>query len=109
MSIRHYRRKPRADDLSGCSVSRYEPGRPLSDLLAVARMADDQAEVAEVAFPSGRTALVVRWTDMFSEEPEPEHAVIQAGFYLAYGESYGHLYDTDDADLEQFYVPGTGL
>jgi hypothetical protein len=53
MSVQRYRRKPVREVREEQYAARYEPGKPLSDLEAVARMADRKAELAEAALPSG--------------------------------------------------------
>lgn len=101
--IQRYRRKPKQEDREDQVAARYEPGAPLDDLLAVARMADRNAELAEVAFPSG-TVLLVRWTSIPDDHaPEAEYEHVEAGHYLAYSPGNDFLYDTTDADWRQFY------
>lgn len=104
MSIQRYTRKPEPDSREDQFAARYEPGRPLDDLRAVARMAGDEAEVTEVVFPSGkRVALAwfMRYDDNYP--PRIDYVTVEPGAYLAYGEGYGHLYAADDRNWEQFY------
>ena len=103
MTVQRYRRKPepggRDDQFAAC----YQPGQPLGDLTAVARMADPRAELAEVAFPS-RTVLVVRWLRIPDDHPSRnEYEVIEAGKYLAYSPGNDHLYETGEGNWRQFY------
>ena len=109
MSIHRYRRKPKPDIREDEQVAaRYEPGTPLDDLLAVARMAD--GELAEVTFPSG-PVLLARFERFYDEHPsEIEYVAVEPGKYLAYSPGEGFLYDTDEADWRQFYdlVPDGG-
>lgn len=101
--IQRYRRKPRPADSDEQLAARYEPGQPLDALLAVARMADSDAELAEVTFPSG-TVLLVRWTRIPDDHaPEVEYEQVEAGHYLAFSRSGWHLYVSDEADWRQFY------
>jgi hypothetical protein len=87
-------------------AARYTPGAPLDDLLKVARMADTAAELAEVRFPGGRRVLLVAWTQIPDHHaPEIEYETVAAGGWLAYSPGNGFLYDTDDADWQQFYEP----
>ena len=111
MSIQRYRRKPEQASLDDQVTARYEPGTPLDDLLAVARMAD--GELAEVMFPSYGPVLLVRFRRFYDEHPsEIEYLAVEAGKYLAYSPGEGFLYDNDDADWRQFYDlitgPGSG-
>ncbi len=103
MTIQRYRRKPKQEDREDQVAARYEPGAPLDDLLAVARMADSRAELAEVRF-SGAAVLVVRWKRVPDYQPaviEYEH--VEAGDYLAYSPGNDFLYETSDAGWRQFY------
>lgn len=109
MSVQRYRRKPVPTGQEELFAARYEPGQPLADLLAVARMADSGAQVAEVTFPSATTVLLVRWKRIPDGHPaETEHEVIEPGDYLAFSRPGWHLYATDDADLRQFYELAAG-
>ncbi len=103
MSIQRYRPKPKQDDREVQVAARYEPGAPLDDLLAVARMADRRAELAEVRFPD-RTVLLVRYERSYDDgPPKTEYETIEAGKYLAYSPGNDFLYDTDEAGWRQFY------
>lgn len=98
--IQHYRRKPTPAQAHDIRVARYQPGQPLDDLLAVARMEDQGAQLAEVRF-GDLAVLVVRYTRDTDHGPsEPEYEHVKAGDYLGYRE---FLFDTDDADLRQWY------
>jgi hypothetical protein len=102
MSIQRYRRKPKQEDREDQLAARYEPGAPLDDLLAVARMAD--GELAEVMFPSYGPVLVVRYRRSDDDHaPRIEYETVEAGHYLAYSPGNDFLYDTSDADWRQFY------
>ena len=108
--IQRYRRKPEPSAREDQFAAKYEPGQPLDDLAAVARMADHRAELAEVTFPSG-TVLLVRWTRVPDDRPsEVEYETVEAGHYLAYSPGNDFLYDTSSADWRQFYdlVPEGG-
>lgn len=103
MTIQRYRRKPTPNVGEDQVAARYEPGAPLDDLLAVARMADSRAELAEVAFPSG-TVLIVRWTRVPDGHPsEVEYEHVEPGDYLVFSRGGWHLYDSDEANWRQFY------
>ena len=107
MSIQRYRRKP-DNDRETQVAARYEPGTPLDDLLAVARMAD--GELAEVMFPSG-PALLARFERIYDERPSRiEYAAVEPGKYLAYSPGEGFLYEASEANWRQFYdlVPDEG-
>lgn len=98
--IRRYRRKP----IPECEeyAALYQPGQPLGDLTAVARMADPDAELAE-AFPSN-PVLIIRYALMADDgPPRTDYQVVEPGRYLAYSGGGGFLYGSDDADWEQFY------
>jgi hypothetical protein len=101
--VLHYQRKPeRQDRRNGLRAALYEPGKPLGDLLAVAHMASDHAEMAEVRF--GReTVLVVRYRNQHRDDPDLEYEPVHAGHYLAYSEQYGSLLEHDEAELRQWY------
>lgn len=104
MSVQRYRRKPQPRHEEDQFAARYEPGQPLDALRAVARMAGDEAEVTEVAFPSGKRVLLawfMRYDDNYP--PRIDYVTVEPGAYLAYGEGYGHLYDSDEANWRQFY------
>jgi hypothetical protein len=104
VTIDRYRRKPKMVDREDQVATRYEPGGSLDDLLAVARMADRCAEMAEVMFPSYGPVLLVRWTRVPDDRPsEPEYEHVEAGHYLVYSPGGGFLYESDDADWRQFY------
>lgn len=101
--VLRYRRKPRKRaDEDGLTVTRYEPGKPLDRLAHVAQMSSSRAELAEVPLPSG-TVLLVRHTTWHADEPSTDWEVIEAGDYLAYSHTNDSLFDTDEADLRQFY------
>lgn len=109
MTVQRYRRKPAREVREEQCAARYEPGRPLGDLAAVARMAGDEAEVREVAFPSGKRVLLA-WFTRYDDNypPRTGYVTVEPGGYLAYSEGHGHLYATDDRDWEQFYDLVTG-
>lgn len=103
MTIQRYRRKPVREDREDQFAARYEPGQPLDDLRAVARMADDRAELAEAAFPSG-PVLVVRYERVYDDHPpRTEYETVEPGHYLAFSPGHFFLYDTDEAEWQQFY------
>lgn len=101
--VRRFRRKPDPGTRADQWAAKYEPGQPLDDLAAVARMADPDAELAEATFPSG-SVLIVRYARL--DGPlETAHQVIIPGWYLAYSGGNGFLYDATDGDWRQFYDP----
>jgi hypothetical protein len=103
VSVQRYRPKPERTTGEDQFAARYEPGRPLDDLIAVARMADDKAELAEVTFPSG-PVLAVRWTRIPDDHPsEVDYEMIEPGKYLAYSTGNDFLYDSTDTNWRQFY------
>jgi hypothetical protein len=104
VSVQRYRRKPVREVLEDQFAARYEPGQPLDDLTAVARMAGDEAEVCEVTFPSGKRVLLA-WFMRYGDHhpPEPDYATVEAGNYLACSSWRESLYESDEADWEQFY------
>lgn len=103
MTIQRYRRKPQqASDRETQVAARYEPGAPLADLLAVARMAD--GELAEVMFPSYGPVLLARFVRFYDEHPSQiEYLAVEAGKYLAYSPGEGFLYEADEANWQQWY------
>lgn len=103
VAVRRYRRKPQPEGRFTQHAARYQPGEPLGDLYAVARMADARAELAEVTFLS-RTVLLVRWLEIPDDHPSRnEYRTVEAGKYLAYDSGEGFLYVTDEEDLRHFY------
>lgn len=109
MSVQRYRRKPIPAGSEEQFAARYEPGEPLDDLRAVARMAGDEAEVIEAVFPSGKRVLLAWHMRYPDEHPAgPDYVTVESGGYLAFSRRHYSLYDTDEADLRQFYdlVPG---
>lgn len=99
MTIQRYRHKPRLPHEDVLSTAQYLPGESITDLRAVAYLADPGAELAVVPLPSG-VLLLVRW---LSEDGEAvEHTIVRAGHYLAHG-SVGGLFETDEADLRRWY------
>jgi hypothetical protein len=111
MSVQRYRRKPVQEDREDQFAARYEPGQPLDDLLAVARMADDIAEVREVVFPSGKRVLLAWYTHYPDDHPaEPKYETVEPGEYLVFSPGHFFLYSTDEAGWRQFYdlVPEEG-
>jgi hypothetical protein len=104
MTVQRYRRKPKQENNEDQFAARYEPGKPLADLAAVARLAGPEAEVIEVVFPSGKRVLLawfLRYADL--EPPEPGYATVEAGKYLAYSPGTGYLYESDEGNWGQFY------
>ena len=88
-------------------AARYEPGRPLDDLRAVARMA---GEVTEVKFLSGKRMLLAWFVGYDDHHPgRPDYATVEPGEYLAYSSGNDTLYESDHKNWDQFYdlVPGT--
>ncbi len=72
-------------------------------------MAGDEAEVTEVAFPSGKRVLLAWFMRYDDHHPaEVDYATVEAGNYLAFSSGGYSLYESDDADLRQFYdlMPG---
>jgi hypothetical protein len=108
VTVQRYRRKPVREVREEQYAARYEPGKPLSDLEAVARMADRKAELAEAVLPSG-PVLVVRYERFHDDHPSKiEYEVIEPGHYLAYSPGNDFLYDTDEGEWRQFYDLVTG-
>lgn len=100
MPVEAYQGRPE----SGCgriTVCRFALDKALGGLIAVAHMADPCAEVAPVPFAQG-TVLLVRWENT-DQAAGPEFETVQAGDYLAYSSEGGFLFDTDDANLRDFY------
>ena len=106
MSIERFRRKPGPRDREDQHAARYTPLEPRDDLLKVARMCDEAAELAEAAFPSGRRVLLVAWRRSPDDSPSRiEYVTVTAGDWLAYSPDNDFLYYTDDAGWQQFYEP----
>jgi hypothetical protein len=107
VTVQRYRRKPAQEDREDQIAARYEPGQPLDDLRAVAREASD-AELAEVAFPSG-TVLAARFTRTYDDHPpRTEYVTVEPGRYLAFDPAEGFLYESGEASWRQFYDLVTG-
>jgi hypothetical protein len=106
MAVFKFHRKPGDRDKEVQLAARYEPGAGLDSLMAVAQMADEAAELAEVRFTSGRWILLVAWTRTPDDHPpEIEYETVAPGDWLAYSQSGDFLYDSDDAGWKQFYLP----
>lgn len=104
MSVQRYTRKPEPRYEDDQFAARYDPPCPLDDLRAVARMAGDEAEVAEAVFPSGKRVLVAWFMRYDDHHPaRPDYAFVEAGDYLAYSPGSLALYASDDANWRQFY------
>ena len=104
MTVQRFRRKPAREDREEQVAARYEPGQPLDDLAAVARMAGDEAEVREVVFPSGKRVLLAWFLRYYDEHPaKPGYVTVEAGGYLAYDDGEGFLYAAAEANWRQFY------
>lgn len=98
-----FRRKPDPAEKADQVAAKWEPGGDLAALLWVARRADLDAELAEVAFPSGMV-LVVRYTDYPDDGPRQIRFIeVQPGHWLAWSQDSDFLYDTTDHGWEQFY------
>jgi hypothetical protein len=109
VSVQRYRRKPEREDREEQVAARYEPGQPLDDLAAVARMAGDEAEIREVVFPSGKRLLLAWFLRYYDEHPaKPDYVTVEAGEYLAYSPGEGFLYDASEENWRQFYDLVTG-
>jgi hypothetical protein len=111
MSVQRYKRKPEPRYEEDQVAARYEPGKPLDDLRAVARMAGDEAEVIEAVFPSGKRAVLAWFLRYDDHHPaRPDYAFVEAGDYLAYSPGGCALYSSDEANWRQFYelVPEAG-
>jgi hypothetical protein len=111
--VLYFRTKPDMRDQEQLSAARYEPGQPLNAAWAVAQMADQDAEVAEVPLASG-TVLLVRWAyHDGGGPPGEEFCVVRAPGYLAYSVTHGLLFAVDDEDLQRYDLasksaPGPG-
>lgn len=110
MTVQRYKKKPQPFGDDDQFTARYEPGRPLDDLIAVARMADPDAVVTELGYESARFAgisgpyLIVLHASVPEEHgPEVDVEVVYPGDYLAYSPRGHFLYDTDAANIGQFY------
>lgn len=104
MSVQRYRRKPAPRTDWDQLAARYEPGKPLDDLLTVARTADDEAEVCEVTFPSGKRVLLAWYTRYPDDGPaHPSFVTVEPGKYLAGRAEGGSLYDASEGNWRQFY------
>lgn len=104
MTIQRYRKKPQPEFDGDQFAARYEPGKPLDDLRAVARMAGDEAEVIEVTFPSGKRLLLAWWLRYDDYHPaKPGYVEVEAGEWLAWSQGTCSLYDSDEANWRQFY------
>jgi hypothetical protein len=108
--IARFRKKPRPGDDDDQVAARYTPAGDLHALTEVARLADENAEVLEVRFPSGASVLLVRWLRFHDDHPaEIDYEVIEPGKWLAYsGGSFGFLYDATDGNWRQFYDKADG-
>lgn len=104
MSVQRYTRKPEPRREEDQFAARYDPPCPLDDLRAVARMAGDEAEVAEAVFPSGKRVLVAWFMRYDDHHPaRPDSVMVQPGDYLAWSSGTYSLYDADEANWRQFY------
>jgi hypothetical protein len=105
--IVQYRRKPEPEKLQKAAlhVAKYEPGKPLDALQAVARMSGRDVEVAEAAMPSGPVLVVRWWRSSDCGAPTLEWEVVEPGDYLTYSTTYDSLGSADDAELQHWYEP----
>jgi hypothetical protein len=103
--IVRWRKKPSPGEDEDQLAARYEHGRDLAPLLAVARMADEDAEIREVLFGEATWVLLVRYLRFHDDHPATiEYETIEPGKWLAYsGSGDGFLYDTTDGDWRQWY------
>lgn len=108
MAIQRYRRRPQTVKPrdTGLTTARYDPGEPLDDLQAVARMANQLAELAEAELPSGRV-LVVKYIHLFGNgDGEPEFVVVLPRGLLGFSHAAGDLTAYDGpGDLRRWYEP----
>jgi hypothetical protein len=97
-----FRRKP--DQPEGLNyAARFEPGKPMADLLRVARMADSGAQLIVPEYGSSRL-LVVLHRAFHDEHPATTEALlVEPGGWLAYSESSDLLYAADDGNWRQLY------
>jgi hypothetical protein len=101
-----YREKPWTPPGDGRAVvQKYAP--PLDrnaweDLRDVAKLADCDAEVAEVTFRSGKRVLVA-WhlRSWGGQPPKPSYTEVEPGEYLAF--TAGYLTCLSDKDLAEYY------
>jgi uncharacterized protein YndB with AHSA1/START domain len=85
-------------------VAEYQPGQPLDDLAAVARLA--RGEVAECDLPTAGRVLVARWVDYPDEHPaQVQYTVVDRGEFLVYSERYDGLSTDDAGGLAHWYEP----
>jgi len=107
MSVQRYRLKAEhgPEEWEDQFAARYDPGRPLDDLRAVARMAGGgQGEVAEVKFSSGKRMLLAWFVGHDDHHPgRPDYATVEPGEYLAYSSGNDTLYESDDKNWDRFY------
>lgn len=99
-----YRRKPVPDRVEEITVAKYVPGRPLTALGEVARMADRDAELGEVQLPSGPVLLVGWRRDCeCCADGHQEWEIAQEGEYLEFSPRGHYLGVTDDDELARLY------
>lgn len=104
VGVQRYTRKPEPRSDGDQFAARYEPGRPLDDLRAVAKMAGDEAEVIEAVFPSGKRAALAWFMRYDDHHPaKPDYAFVEAGDYLAFSPGTCSLYAAGEANWRQFY------
>lgn len=84
-------------------AARYEaPGRPLDELLEVARMKDSDAALGECAELG---VVVVRYLDVPDDHPARlRYEVVPEGHYLVYSDDYHLLYSDDARSFEREHV-----
>ena len=99
MTIRRYTSKPRTPDT--VQAAQFTGAVIDTDLVKVAQLADEGAELSVVTWPSGRY-LVVRY--------HGEHGItwtqVDTGDWLVYSERYDNLTDDTTGGLARHYTAG---
>jgi hypothetical protein len=99
-----YRRKPEPAVRDSIDAAEYQPGQPLDELAAVARLA--RGEVAECQLPTAGMVLVARWVDYPDDHPATvRYEVVDQGEFLTYSEKYDSLGTDDAGSLAHWYEP----
>jgi hypothetical protein len=87
---------------SGIRAVRYDgTNESLQAVLEVARLVDSNAVAVAVADLDVAVVRWLRYTD--DHAPRIDYEVVERGKWLACSSDYDFIYETDDADLEQWY------